>query len=79
MKEIQTQWESYKANVLPTDAHPIQLTECRRAFYAGAMTAVMQVILAIDDDRDSAVLICNRLREECMAFKAKVKRGGDPY
>jgi len=29
-------WTSYRRDVVPADAPPVQLIECRRAFYAGA-------------------------------------------
>lgn len=31
------QWRSYRAEVLPANAPPIQVRECRGAFYAGAL------------------------------------------
>ena len=32
---IADEWQSYRDNVLPKDAMPIQVSETRRAFYAG--------------------------------------------
>jgi hypothetical protein len=36
MRTVFDLWTSYRAGVLPADAGPIQVEECRRAFYAGA-------------------------------------------
>jgi hypothetical protein len=33
---VRKEWESYRRSVLPATAPEIQITECRRAFYAGA-------------------------------------------
>lgn len=37
------EWNSFRANVIPVNASEIQITEMRRAFYAGAVaTFAMQ-------------------------------------
>lgn len=36
MKYIEPLWEDYRSRVIPPDAGPVQLLECRRAFIAGA-------------------------------------------
>lgn len=36
-------WQSYRQKVIPPNAGPTQLTETRRAFYAGAFAAVDRV------------------------------------
>jgi hypothetical protein len=33
--KIEEKWNSYRQEVLPLDAPPTQVTECKRAFYAG--------------------------------------------
>lgn len=34
---IAAAWKSYQKEVLPPDAPPIQISECRQAFYGGAV------------------------------------------
>ncbi len=38
-------WESYQTRILPTEAPPVQIQECRRAFYAGA-AALFETLMA---------------------------------
>ena len=35
MKRLEAEWFSYRAAVIPDTAGPVQVEECRRAFYAG--------------------------------------------
>jgi len=37
-KLIADAWRDFEIRVIPLDAHEIQRTECRRAFYAGAVS-----------------------------------------
>jgi hypothetical protein len=37
MKTLRESWLSYRRDVLPDHAPPVQVSECRRAFYAGAV------------------------------------------
>lgn len=43
---IEREWESFLA-ILPKDAHPIQISECRRAFYAGAQALFAGIITGL--------------------------------
>jgi hypothetical protein len=45
-------WHSYRADVLPADAGSIQISECRRAFYAGAQALMVAVMVGLDPDRE---------------------------
>jgi len=36
MSTFFAEWKAYRQQVLPADASEVQVTECRRAFYAGA-------------------------------------------
>lgn len=38
MKLIADAWRDFEIKVIPLNAHKIQRTECRRAFYAGAIS-----------------------------------------
>jgi hypothetical protein len=62
---LATAWESYRTRVVPADAPPIQVQECRRAFYAGA-----QAFLSAAADskgphaEDRAInVMCNELHQ----------------
>lgn len=37
-------FDSYRSDVIPTDASPTQIRECRRAFYAGACAALCELM-----------------------------------
>lgn len=45
---IREHWESYVRDVLPDDAPPMQIRECRLAFIAGA-TALFNTIMTMLD------------------------------
>jgi hypothetical protein len=52
--KIQEQWESYLTNVVPKSAGATQILETKRAFYAGAETALNLMLLKADDsDQES--------------------------
>jgi hypothetical protein len=35
-RRLEEQWNTYRAQVMPADAHPTQVIETRRGFFAGA-------------------------------------------
>lgn len=39
-RPIAKAWRSYKANVLPSNAGPVQIEETQRAFYSGAVVVL---------------------------------------
>lgn len=43
-------WADYRAKVLPADAPPVQVDECRTAFYAGAGVTYQMLMAAADGD-----------------------------
>ena len=66
MNRIQQEWNSYLRDVIPTDAPTVQLTESKRAFYAGAHAAYC-IIVGIGDDsipEDQGVALLEQLRTE---------------
>lgn len=74
MRTIQEQWESYLNVVLPKNAPQIQVTECRRAFYAGAQ-AMMTVFTSIgepDISEDAGVALIEGFNSELSSFAARV-------
>jgi len=69
---------TYAAKVLPKDAPPIQIEECRRAFYAGAYFLLMNLSYNIGDpttDEEQGIVQLEKLQAECEAFAAA---GGMP-
>lgn len=50
MKPIAEHWEDYQRMVVPPDAPAEQVTECRRAFYAGAHAAYIAALSIGADD-----------------------------
>lgn len=68
---LESVWQSYRADVIPADAGPIQVEECRRAFYAGAAGFYSTgSALAINGDPDPI----DTLRDELVAFEPIVGR-----
>ena len=78
MLKIEEQFKSYQEKVIPAGASAAQLTETRRAFYAGA-AALMAFLKAIgESDRISesegeAMLV--EIDQELLEFSERVKRG----
>lgn len=77
-KRIEPEWKRYESEVVPTTAGPVQHTECKRAFYAGAWS-VMRHLLSLsetDISEDEGANIIEEMRKEIMAYKeAEAKKG----
>ncbi len=71
---IREQWESF-SRILPRDASATQISEMRRAFYAGveAMIRINLEVTVMSDD--SGAIELQRLDEELAQFAADVKEG----
>jgi hypothetical protein len=70
-------WASYASNVMPTGAPEVQLTECRRAFMAGAW-AMLQACKRVgepDVSEEAGVIYLSSLEAELAAFYRDVKSG----
>jgi hypothetical protein len=52
VKIIETQWNSYLTNVVPPEASESQVSETRRAFYAGAASLFHALVGTMDDDEE---------------------------
>lgn len=50
-KRIATLFEGYRDMVIPADAGPVQVNECRQAFFAGA-TALFTLMMHSVEDGD---------------------------
>lgn len=46
-------WQSYERNVVPPEASATQREECRRAFYAGALSGYGLTLAACTDDDEN--------------------------
>lgn len=69
---------TYRDHVLPKDAPPVQVEECRRAFYAGSYFLLMNIAYNIGDDftdEDQGIVELEKLQAEIEAFG---KAGGMP-
>jgi hypothetical protein len=74
---IQEAWNSYLRDVVPHDAPAVQITESKRAFFAGAQ-ALIQAVVAIGEDdvtEDQGVEILEDCQRELQAFLADVTGG----
>jgi len=49
---IAEQWETYRRDVLPANAPPVQVRECRIAFYGGATALYMSIMAALDPGKE---------------------------
>lgn len=74
---MQEQWQSYKREVLPSNAPAVQVQECRRAFYAGALAAFTTYQELGDDSvsEDEGVKVLADLIEELSDFGRFVREG----
>lgn len=75
MSRISRQFMSYQDMVIPRDAPAVQLSESRRAFYAGAMAALTEVAAAGRLSDDMAVARLQELTTECVKFSDEVIAG----
>ena len=52
MKLIADAWRDFEIQVIPLNAPEVQRTECRRAFYQGALALLSGVAGILDTDRE---------------------------
>jgi len=75
--DLEKQWHLVSRLVYPRDVSAVQLQECKRAFYAGAM-AVVSVNLRIDDDdvsEERGMEIRDSLMKQVQHFNELLRRG----
>jgi len=77
MMTIDQHWQSYRRDLIPKDASQVQITETRRAFYAGAwiMHEMSQRLGEPDISIDDGVMIFEALRLEIKAFQEWIGKG----
>jgi hypothetical protein len=71
MKLIETAWQDYRAKVIPSEAGAIQITESRRAFYAGARSLLVSMMKVFGPDQEpteSDMLIMDGIKGELDQF-----------
>lgn len=76
MNTVQEQWQIFSALVVPKDAPEVQITEMRRAFYAGveAMLRIQWAIGGIENE-EAAVAMLEGVHDECRRFSVEIARG----
>jgi len=77
MKRIEPEWLSYRAKVVPAGAGPEQVEECRRAFYAGAVSLFKTVMTMLDPDAEPTEQDIEKmadLQKELMEFGLSIER-----
>ena len=81
MKIIASAWQEYLARVIPADAPEVQVSECRKAFYAGAgclLDAMCAVLGPGQEPTESDLLIMDGIADELKQFAREVASGGAP-
>lgn len=69
---IQSLWERYLKQAITPDASRVQLSECKKAFYAGVATAVTLIAAT-----DFPVVAVNEMWMELNKFRDEVLAGKD--
>jgi hypothetical protein len=77
-RTVRAMWESYRAGVMPSNAPPVQVIECRRAYYAGAQGLMAQILNGIgagpeSTEPDEDFLL--GIEEELTRFAVDVSQG----
>ena len=75
MNTVQAQWESFLAQALPSGAHPVQIQEMRRSFYAGAAAMLQLASTASELSEDAGAAVLESLLLELNEFGNAVLRG----
>ncbi len=74
MNRIQQAWDSYLRDVVPVGAPAVQITESKRAFFAGALAAFTVYTDVAPDDvsEEEGVARLEALYQELEAYKLTV-------
>jgi len=68
---IEQQFQEYRKMAMHPDSPPIQLRECRMAFWSGAI-AMFTLMTGLNDDEDIAVREMDQLYAEIKAYVASL-------
>ena len=78
MKLLETEWINYRNAVVPRDAGSTQLTESRRAFYAGAWAFYSLLMHSLEpglEDTPNDLALMEKLDAEMREFQSRVAKG----
>jgi hypothetical protein len=78
MKRIGEHWDEYARKIVPPGASVVQVTETRRAFYAGSiclMNEILTVISSGPEPTDDDIAALSSLKDELDAFHRDIKEG----
>jgi hypothetical protein len=76
---IEAGFKAYQLTVMPQGASPIQVKECRLAFFAGAQHLFASIMTALDPDKEPTEDDMRRMsmiHSELEAFVEEIKKGG---
>ncbi len=77
---IAKEWQSYRESAVTPNAGAVQITETRRAFFAGAAalySIVMQGLSPEPEATDADLALMADLHEELLQFSLRVSDGGN--
>jgi len=76
-KTVHGAWLSYRMIVMRSDVPQVQVTETRRAFYAGVlmMLNLLDEVSTPDVSEDEGAAYIERLAQECRDFTKKIGTG----
>jgi len=75
---VRDAWNSYRASVMPANAPPVQIQECRRAFYAGMECLMVAIMGGLDPGSDATegdLDYVAALHQELLNFAQDVRAG----
>jgi hypothetical protein len=78
MKLLETEWIGFRNAAIPKDAGSTQLTEMRRAFFAGAWAIYSLMMNSLEPDKeptDGDLRMMAALDAEMREFASRVKKG----
>lgn len=73
--KLKTAWDSFERDVIPRNAPPVQRSEMRNAFYAGAWSVIAE-LMGIDHGvpDEVGIAIMDGLHRECVEYQRAVLR-----
>lgn len=71
MRTVFDAWQDYARKIVPADAGAVQVEECRRAFYAGAISFYRLMMEASQDPNEA---VCERNLERLHAELQEMPR-----
>lgn len=75
MKLIEKKWNEFERLMGLDKAHPTQRREMKKAFYAGAGSALLDIMLQSPDDETEAINFFKALHQELHQFAHAVAEG----